>query len=357
MNIMHKKAIPWKIPSGVLLVSLILIVSACGGGGGGGAGDSESIDINGSDALLSSGAIPFDDDSASDTDDLSILDDGIDSSDSISIDSGTVNSVNDDNETGTGNSSNASSSTGCGAPTGFSKKVEVLGLCVFSTATVADSRILHAARVLAEYLDNDENGVADNATLIAKLLERKAYMVMFLDQSEQDSFAGELTGNSQNLFDHETHPEGSSEGDFDATLEEVLHLISHEGLANIYPDVFGENSGTSLTDAMDTARGGHFEEIPSTYPSSAWFTYNDSTCDYACQATEYFYFALTSILGAQEYAGRYDNISIEWKLNTRSKVQAGDPTIYSLLTDNRYQLPTVVPDGKYNGATLTIEAP
>ena len=50
---------------------------------------------------------------------------------------------------------------------------------------------------------------------------------------------------------------------------------------------------------MDKARGGQFTEIPNQYPSSAWYTYDDETCDYKCMSTEYIYWALTSILGGQ----------------------------------------------------------
>ena len=47
----------------------------------------------------------------------------------------------------------------------------------------------------------------------------------------------------QNLYEIETHPDGIphdststayANGDFDATLEEVLHLINHHGHAKVY---------------------------------------------------------------------------------------------------------------------------
>ena len=61
--------------------------------------------------------------------------------------------------------------------------------------------------------------------------------------------------------------------------------------------------------------------------------------------TEYFYWSLTSILGAQE--NRLYEIEHEWKLNTKQKVNDIDPDIFNLLTDPQYLLPTVLPDGNY----------
>tara|TARA_B100000029_G_scaffold509076_1_gene597450 strand:+ start:102 stop:308 length:207 start_codon:yes stop_codon:yes gene_type:complete len=63
--------------------------------------------------------------------------------------------------------------------------------------------------------------------------------------------------------------------------------------------------------------------------------------------TEYFYWGLTSILGAQEYPGRPDEIGHEWKLYSNELVQSGDPDLYSLLTDPQYKLATQLPDGSY----------
>ena len=64
-------------------------------------------------------------------------------------------------------------------------------------------------------------------------------------------------------------------------------------------------------------------------------------------AIEYLYWALTSVLGAQDFPGRLERIEQEWKLNTREKVMSIDTAIYSLLTDPLYKMPAVLPDGKY----------
>ena len=242
----------------------------------------------------------------------------------------------------------------------FVKRVEVFGILVQATAGVPDEKALHAASVMAQYLDNDEDGTPDNQQVVDALVSRRATLVMFRDENELESLMNQLENTTpidaaQDLQANETVPGGATQGVFDATLEEVLHLITHVGFANVYPDAFGESIGSELANAMDVARGGRFETIPSRYPAEAWYTYDDQTCDYSCQVTEYVYWALTSMLGAQDFPGRLDEINNEWRLNTREKVEATDKAVFALLTHPAYKLPTVLPDSEYRGGILELQ--
>ncbi len=237
----------------------------------------------------------------------------------------------------------------------FSKHVSVFGVNIFASGSTADDKVLHAAHVLAQYLDNDEDGVVADGAVLAEMTgqEGGANLLMFADEDELESsglFESDLLDSfrGQDLLGDETHPEGSSaSGGFDATLEEVWHLVSSKGHSGLRPDVFGEQVGSALAEAMDLARGGHFQNIPQSYPDTAWYHYDDPTCEYQCQVAEYFYWALTSILGAQNYSGRCDEIAVEWELCTREQVEIGDVAVFELLTDTSYRLPTVLPDGSY----------
>ncbi len=255
-----------------------------------------------------------------------------------------------------GNDDNGGNGT-TSCPNGFSKQVTVFGLRVCATSQVSDAKALHAASILAEYLDNDEDGTADDPTLIETLQNKKATLVMYQNESEEEDIELPDSIETQNLFAFETITERPLTGEFDAALEEVLHLVSHIGLANAYPEQLGEDAGSTLTEAMDTARGGQFFTIPPSYPDGAWYTYDDESCDYNCMATEYFYWSLTSVLGAQDFGDRFNSISGEWKLNTLEKVQTTDTGVYALISSFQQNglLPVVIPDGTYLGSTLEIE--
>lgn len=233
----------------------------------------------------------------------------------------------------------------------FSKYINVFGVHVFATKRTPDSKILHAAAVLAEYLDNDEDGKPDNLRVVDALSSRDAYLEIFANERELERVhdrgkhfeEGFHYGISQ--FVEETNP---GNGRFDATLEEVFHLITHHGYGNAYPRIFGPRSGTQIAKCLDLARKGHFVEVPESYPEGAWFTYDDESCEYGCMVTEYIYWAMTSILGAQKSPQRQREIKHEWRLPTRELVKKGDPAVFKLLSDSKYKFPKSLPNGKYN---------
>ena len=230
----------------------------------------------------------------------------------------------------------------------FCKTTKVFGIKIYATNKVDNEKMLHAASILAEYLDNDEDGQVDNQKVVDKLIEKNVWLLLVKNESDQNDAERINLKNSnyQDLRDEEiTLVNGSPR--FDASLEEVLHLITQHGYAKVYPEVFGEKKGSKIADAMDIARGGYFKKVPNEYPANAWYTYNDESCDYSCQITEYTYWALTSILGGQDFNGRFDEIKDEWKLNTKEKVKNNDSDVYNLLTKSEYKLPTKLPNGKY----------
>ena len=243
-----------------------------------------------------------------------------------------------------------------GLKSALPKHVQVFGLFIQATDRVPEAKLLHAASITANFLDNDRNGKPDNPTVNDKLWNERAAIVMGYDERELERLHdryGELFDNYtlQGLFATETLPNAGphnpKSSEFDASIEEILHIITSVGYAGVYPKVFGERRGTELANAMDIARGGYFRTVPSRYPADAWYFYDDRTCDYGCQVTEYVYWALTSLLDGQDFKNRGGDIEHEWKLNTPEKLRAKDKAVVKILTNAEYRLPTRLPDGKY----------
>ena len=230
----------------------------------------------------------------------------------------------------------------------LTRKIDVFGIGIYAADGVAENKLIHAAHVLAEYLDNDEDGVVDNQLVVDAMIASNATIGLWKNEDDLDVITEGQREFTMDLGDTETRPEwhvNNIPTAFDASLEEVLHSITQNGYALVYPEIFGEETGTIVADAMDVARGGQFIEIPEEYPESAWYTYDDESCDYMCMITEYMYWGLSSILGA--HTNRLDAIGEEWQLNTAELVETNDPILYNLLTDDQYKFPSHLPDGNY----------
>ena len=77
-----------------------------------------------------------------------------------------------------------------------------------------------------------------------------------------------------------------------------------------YPEVFGQRQDSKIAKLMDEARGEFFEKAMPRYPDGSYYTYNDDSCTYSCQITEFTYWAITSLRGQQENRGK--EINHEW---------------------------------------------
>ena len=237
----------------------------------------------------------------------------------------------------------------------FQQYLSVFGVHVLATKGVPADKVRHVGAVLAEYLDNDEDGKVDNPEVVEAMTARVMAMVIFrseremerLDRSEIERYGYRYL---QGQFAGETAPPG----EFDATLEEVLHLVT-VGFSEAYPRIFGTVPGTSLSDCLDRARGGRFGSVPRRYPEKAWFHYDDRTCDYSCMGGEYLYWALTSLLGAQDKPERVRQIAHEWELTSAELVKEKDPWITALLEDPQYHWARKLPDGHYDPAEIDRE--
>ena len=222
-----------------------------------------------------------------------------------------------------------------------------------ATKQISDVKMIHAGNILAQYLDNNEDGIPDDAKVLQIMTRERATLVMGTEREFEAFTESDPPENVifQDLLNAEIKPEFQQDEDsgFDASLEEILHLVQAVGWANAYPKVFGTEPGSEIAKAMDKARGGHFEEIPENYPSEAWYAYKDETCDYGCQVMEYSYWVTTTYLGAQDFSGRADEIGKEWKLTKKAELLKKDVG-WKVIASEKYQQPLKkLPDGKYLG--------
>jgi len=287
--------------------------------------------------------------------------------------------------------------------TGYPWYTEAFGINVLGTQK-AKSKLSHVATVLAELLDNDNDGCVDDPNMMtalqAFLKDMGGFKGTIFVQEVKDVpegvqelmgpaavLGGELNAEKllnkaklftlQQLQPFEIKPQCTKAKQYtatcvDATQEELFHAITQYGYANAYKKIFGEvpptlNSKIQL--AMDKARGGKkILTTPSTlakYPTSAWYTNIDQSCNYnaddGCQVGEYIWFGFCSYSGLCEKLDGVAKYKNEFKYLKKSDLLAKDKLLSALFlaSTNKsasYRLPTIAADGKYTGCSKCMRA-
>jgi len=134
----------------------------------------------------------------------------------------------------------------------FTKYVNVFGLGVYAEEGISDEKVLHSAAVLAEYLDNNEDGTIDDPALHNALLEGNMVIPIFEVEGSpaQQIFSdnGDVYKGPAPMYDNEIVLTRPLVDAFDAALEEVMHNIHAVGYGNAYPEFFAleEDSNSAL---------------------------------------------------------------------------------------------------------------
>ena len=235
----------------------------------------------------------------------------------------------------------------------FTKYVNVLDCFkIYAESSISDDKVLHAAAIAAELLDNNEDGIVDDVLLMNELEDREALIPILSSEWSQaaNNFFNNYDGDGASavLFRNEIDPSQPGQWGDDATVEEVVHVINHIGHVGIYPETFDIQPNSSLmSDAMDVARGGQFINMPNNYPEEAWYHYDDWTCDYECMAIEYLYWCIVSHMGILDDPQTCNGIDNEWELCSPELFESTDVTMYEVLTNPVFKIPQLAPDGNY----------
>ena len=114
----------------------------------------------------------------------------------------------------------------------LTKGLTVFGINILATSEVADAKLLHAANITAELKDNNEDGTADNPTVLKALVDNSTFVKMYNLQSGNsvtiDTDVLDNAGVSKNtsLGAYETVDNYADGVSHDASIEEIFHLIT-----------------------------------------------------------------------------------------------------------------------------------
>jgi len=265
------------------------------------------------------------------------------------------------------------------AISGYPWFTEAFGIKIIGTQA-AKSKLSHVATVLAELLDNDNDGCVDDPNIMNAMLKQmkdtNKNFAIFVQSEDLDSINFNLLNQAkiqlvQFLQPFEIKPECTNSGTFtgscvDATQEEMFHVITSLGHKAAYPEVFGLafNLKSTLQLAMDKARGGRFQTVPrrkSGYPANAWYTYTDTTCDYKCQVTEYIWWGFCSYTGLCQGLDGVSSFKNEFKYLKKSDLLVYDKDLAKFFLTSAdktasFRLPTSAANGKYTGCSKCLRS-
>ena len=208
------------------------------------------------------------------------------------------------------------------------KIAKSFGIEICAMPKVDDKYLIHAKKAMDKLIDYNNDGFVDNQKAIDEIIRTRSAFAIFRSEREVHKFENvfypeEVMDEMEDIikqngwdFDRDedkiaalfepkygtflavfTKEMNLNSKGWDPTIEEALHLITHMGYAQAYPHIFGQNKHSELAKLMDEARGGYFEKAQRRYPSNAYYTYDDDSCTYACQVTEFTYWAITSLRG------------------------------------------------------------
>ena len=118
----------------------------------------------------------------------------------------------------------------------FTKGLTDFGINILATSDVSDAKLLHVVNIPAELKDSNEDGTADNPTVLKDLIGDSTFVKMYRLQSGNsvtiDTDVLDNAGVSKNtsLGAYETvdnYADGVSH--HDASIEEIFHLITQYG--------------------------------------------------------------------------------------------------------------------------------
>ena len=223
------------------------------------------------------------------------------------------------------------------------KWTSIFGIPVLGTSTVSDNAVKHAANMLASYLDNNFDGVVDDASLYAQFSDGLTGIVVYADEAEETSLTATLGSFKPNrTFSVYEDEMNNFQGDGDNNQrdlsgERILKDLLIPKITVLYSDLSTTRPST-LTNAMDAARGGYQAGgVPGyNYPPFAWYT--DSTgLSYENLVYEYLYLLTATIAGSLEW--RSSTITSLWDPYNSLLLSTQDSAGNAIVNNATFKLP------------------
>lgn len=227
----------------------------------------------------------------------------------------------------------------------FPKHIMVFDIPVLGTASVSDDALKHTANLLAGFLDNNYDGVVDNATLYAEFSAGVKGLAVYFNNADEATIGnlGDFGDRLTSLYEYEMNSfQGNGvSNNLDGALSRILrYFIIKEGYTQAF-NALGTTRPTDITTLMDTARGGYQAGgLPNyNYPPFAWYT-DQEGLTYVNLVYEYMYFAISAYQGSLSWRTDLTN---EWTPLTQTDLRLTDTIVDDVIENPIYSIPATEP--------------
>ena len=234
------------------------------------------------------------------------------------------------------------------------KVVNCFRIPIYGTEASSDEDLLQVAHHLGEYIDNDEDGVADSGLVHRAVIANDSFIVVFKDQDEFDTFvgSGDIPSVYLNAFNvrfvmGENIQTKMRSGRLDQSRMETLKLWLRAGYSSVtdYTSVFGELEGSIIEGFMRKSQDGVWMFGNVAIDKTGWFHVDSTSIPQL--VSEYFYYVMGSRIGLFDFSGGARTIRADWDLDTEEALRNGDLWAYYLVNKPEYRLPRRLPDNEY----------
>jgi hypothetical protein len=223
------------------------------------------------------------------------------------------------------------------------KYTSIFNIPILGTDTVSADAVKHAANILGSLFDNNFDGEIDNTSLYADFSDGLTAIVVYADSTEESNLSARLGSFKPNrTFSVYENEMNNFQGDGynnqrDLTAERILKDLLVPKITLLHSDLSTTRPST-ITDAMDSARGGYQAGgVPGyNYPPFAWYT-DPTGLSYQDLVYEYLYLLIATEQGALEW--RSATITSLWDLYNSVLLQTNDLAGYNIVNTQNFNLP------------------
>lgn len=236
---------------------------------------------------------------------------------------------------------------------GMTRVAMPFGVLLAADAGMPPAYVVEAAAILAEMMDQDLDGVADDPMVAAALARRDvAWLAMPMDPErwEREQLPRLMEDLGYDIIIPEwwmevSGPEPDGRGRA-VMVEEVHHFMTQFGFSTVYPDVFGvEDWSSVLCRETDRARCTFWQHPENDCPGSPAEIPGDCT-DPSCDAVEFY--QQVAVLRAGMEPGWFgigfprDAGELEARLGAELKAAMDDPRYHQLRRPLTFEYPAVL---------------